>query len=51
MVNLMAKQVLLGKESDVFDIEEAPLTKDDLDQWRRQGPIGKLHLNEAQSCD
>lgn len=41
----------IRKGSDVFDIEEAPLTQDDLDQWQRQGPIGKLHLNETQSCD
>jgi hypothetical protein len=44
MINLMAKQVLFGKDVDVFNLEAASLgTEDDLDSWRRQGPIGKLH--------
>ena len=44
MINLMAKQVLFGKESNVFDLEAASLSTDnDLDTWRQQGPIGKLH--------
>jgi hypothetical protein len=47
MINLMAKQVLFGKDADVFDLEAASLGaasfEKDLDLWRREGPIGKLH--------
>ena len=36
MINLMAKQVLFGKESNVFDLEAASLSTDnDLDTWRQ----------------
>jgi len=47
MINLMAKQVLFGKDTDVFDLKAASLGaasfEKDLDLWRREGPIGKLH--------
>jgi hypothetical protein len=44
MINLMAKQVLFGKDTDVFNLEAAsPDTENDLDSWRQQGLIGKLH--------
>jgi hypothetical protein len=43
--NLVAQSALFGKNSDAFvqEIEDISLEEQELLQWRKKGPIGKLH--------
>jgi hypothetical protein len=45
IINLVARQILFGADPDAFELE-ANVAKDELEDlqlWRKKGPIGKLH--------
>ena len=44
VINLVAQQILFGSDVDAFEPELVILVEQlELQQWRRSGPIGKLH--------
>ena len=45
IINLVARQILFGEDTDAFEIE-ASVAKDELSDlllWRKKGPVGRLH--------
>jgi len=45
VINLVAQQVLFGKDVDSFELSLTDVTAEEveLQSWRRKGPIGRLH--------
>lgn len=48
VLNLVAKAFLFGKDADAFEMEDNTNTtlrreQEQLEAWRKQGPVGKLH--------
>src|SRR5882762_8716444 len=45
VINLVARQILFGKNPDALQLEvqEAKEELKELELWRKKGPIGKLH--------
>ena len=43
IINLVVQAFLFGKEVDDYEAEDETPSDEDLDRWRRYGPLGKLH--------
>jgi hypothetical protein len=45
VINLVAQEVLFGSDIDTFELELTNVTTEELEllNWRKRGPIGKLH--------
>lgn len=45
VINLVAQEVLFGSDIDAFELELTNVTTEELEllNWRKRGPIGKLH--------